>query len=118
MPEPLRSIASVLRAMNAHLAYSADSLRTSGEAESSDAIRRACERLAELAAAIEEQAEAVVVADRTVADRMNNFLMSVQTAYDLLRNENGSSDVCHHLRQTVERGRSAVTDIRRVLSAI
>src|SRR5689334_2206949 len=107
MPERLRSIASVLRAMNA-------SLRTSGQAESSEALQRACERLAELAAEIEEQAEAVIVVDRTVADRMNNFLMAVQTACDLLRNENGSSDVCHHLRQTVERGRSAVTDIRRV----
>lgn len=107
MPERLRSIASGLRAMNVNLACSA---------EDSAALQQARERLAELAAEIDQHAEAVVVVDRTVADRMNNFLMSVQTACDLLRGSNVSSDVCQHLRLTVEHGRVAVSDIRRALA--
>jgi len=120
MPERLRHIASTLRTINVHLATSVAALRTHGDEGTPEVLelQSAGERLAQLAFDLDAHADGIDVVDRTVADRMNNFLMSVQTASDLLRGNGEQPDVRNHLRLTVEQGRSTVSDIRRALSML
>jgi hypothetical protein len=62
-------------------------------------------------------ADAVEDIDRTVSDRMNNFLMMVQTVSDRLR-DTVPAEIRDHLRMTVEHGRASVSSIRKALATL
>jgi len=118
MPERLQSLASSLRAVELHLGASIDRLREVVSPELLAPLHEHRANLVRLAGDIDEQSRAVSAIDALVADRMNNFLMTVQTVSDLLRDVPIEHDIREHLRMTVDHGRTTVSHIRKVLAEL
>ncbi|HJQ35998.1 MAG TPA: histidine kinase [Thermoanaerobaculia bacterium] len=73
-------------------------------------------RLAQMVAAVRERDQHVDVLHDALADRMNNLLMAIKTASDLLRNgEDHTALVRERLDATVENGRESVKKLRDAL---
>ncbi|HEX8152647.1 MAG TPA: hypothetical protein VF698_05950, partial [Thermoanaerobaculia bacterium] len=115
MYRDLISLTDALRAAQARAEAMTGQLSTAD----ADKMRRALDEqrlllaeLSEYAAKLEERLTQV---HDTVADRMNNVLMCVQTVSDLLRRPptpDAAEDLRQRLQTTVETGRDAVRRIR------
>ena len=73
-------------------------------------------RLAQMVAAVRERDQHVDALHDALADRMNNLLMAIKTASDLLRNgDDHNALVRERLDATVENGRESVKKLREAL---
>lgn len=87
--------------------------------ESAEKVRRIFDEqrslLVELSRRLETLDQRVEHVNDTVADRLNNVLMSVQTVSDLLRRSptlTQADEICQRLQTTVETGRDAMKKIK------
>jgi len=115
MPEKLRVLAGTVRKLEVELGACISQLRSGAEDAVLTTLERNRQRLGDLASDLDSHATIVETIDMTVADRMNNFLMAVQTVSDRLRGST-SPEVHDQLRSTVEHGRATVTQIRKSLA--
>lgn len=79
------------------------------------------ERLATLIEALRGREQKLEHLHGAIADRMNNLLMAISTASDLLRTTDdgeAAARVCEHLDATVETGRQSVKRLRESLGPL
>lgn len=115
MPEKLQSLASALRTIELQLGGSIKAVSES-EPRVVEMLQEHRTNLARLARELDEQARVVSAIDVTVADRMNNFLMTIQTVSDRLRDMDVDHDIRDQLRMTIDHGRATVSQIRKTLA--
>ena len=106
----LLSLALAVQDAHARLAASADDLPENGRILVAEVKRR----LDVLVEELRNREQQLSELHETLADRMNNLLMSIKTASDMLRNGNGESaaHVRERLDTSVENGRQSVKRLR------
>ena len=104
----LLALALAVQDAHARLAASADDLPEEGRILIGEVKRR----LDILVTQVRDREQQLDTLRDALADRMNNLLMSIKTASDLLRNENGeTAQVRDRLEASVENGRKSVKQL-------
>jgi len=110
----LLALALAVQDAHARLAATSDELPE----EARFLIGEVEKRLNLMVATLREREQQLDALHEAIADRMNNLLMSIRTASDLLRNgdDEATSPVRDRLDSSVENGRQAVKRLREALS--
>ena len=115
MSRDLISLTTALRAAHARAEAATDALSSDDATMMRAALDDERLLLNELSDYVADLEERLLQVHDTVADRMNNVLMSVQTVSDLLRRAptpDTAEDLRQRLQTTVETGRDAMRRIR------
>lgn len=111
----LRRLVAELRAAEMELSGSTARLRRDGAPV--EALESHCAVLRRIAAEMDSHAHVLAKIQVTLGDRMNNLLMSIGIASDLLTGDD-VRELRERLRAAVDNGRIAVSQIRKALDDI